>query len=100
MSGQLAKSPDNGYKPLRKQGTHSALFRLTLESYRYTFVIKGTITAFKAKLKYKGLVYRYLDKVQGELIPIYIRNISLIHPYFLNFGVRIVHILLMLWVGE
>jgi hypothetical protein len=54
------------------------------------------MTAFKAKLKYKGLVYEYLDKVQGELILVYLRNISLVYPYFLNFRVRIVHILLIL----
>jgi hypothetical protein len=68
--------------------------------YRYTFVIKGTVTAFTAKLKHECLIYRYLDEVQGELIPVYLRNISLVRPYFLDFGVRIVHILLISWAGE
>jgi hypothetical protein len=57
MLGQLTKNPNNGCEPLGKQGAYSALFRLTLESYRYTFVVKGTIIAFKGKLKHKGLVY-------------------------------------------
>ena len=100
MSRQLAENPDNGCEPLGKQGARGALFRLTLESYGYTFVAKGTVTAFKAKLKHEGLVYRNLDKVQGELIPVYLGNISLVRPYFLDFGVRIVHILLMSWAGE
>ena len=78
------------------QGARGALFRLTLELYGYTFVVKGTVTAFTAKLKYEGLVYRHLDEDQGELIPVYLRNISLVCPYFLDFGVRIVHMLLML----
>jgi hypothetical protein len=68
---------------------------LTLERYRYTFVAKGTVTALKAKLKHEGLVYKHLDKVQGELILVYLGNISLIHPYFLDVGVRIVYMLLM-----
>jgi hypothetical protein len=100
MLRQLAEDPDNGCEPLRKQGARGTLFKLTLESYGYTFVAKGTVTAFKAKLKHEGLVYRHLDEVQGELIPIYLGNISLVHPYFLDFGVRIVHMLLMSWAGE
>jgi hypothetical protein len=57
MLCQLAQDPDIGYEPLRKQGACSALFRLTLDLYRYTFVAKGTVAAFKADLKHKGLVY-------------------------------------------
>ncbi|KAH6698225.1 hypothetical protein BKA61DRAFT_583388 [Leptodontidium sp. MPI-SDFR-AT-0119] len=100
MLRQLAEDPDNGCEPLGKQGARGALFRLTLESYGYTFVAKGTVTAFKAKLKHEGLVYRHLDEVQGELIPVYLGNISLVRPYFLDVGVRIVHMLLMSWAGE
>jgi hypothetical protein len=71
---KLAEKPDNGCEPLGKQGARGALFRLTLESYGYTFVAKGTLMAFKAELKYEGLVYRHLDEVQGELIPVYLGN--------------------------
>ncbi len=53
------------------------------------------MTAFEAKLKHEGLVYRHLDEVQGELVPVYLGNISLVCPYFLDVGVRIVHMLLM-----
>jgi hypothetical protein len=69
MLRQLAENPDNGCEPLGKQGARGALFRLTLESYGYVFVAKGTVTAFKAKLEHEGSVYRHLDEVQGELIP-------------------------------
>jgi hypothetical protein len=69
---------------------------LTLEWYGYTFVAKRTVTAFEAKLKHEGLVYEYLDKVQGDLIPVYLRSISLVYLYFLDVRVRIVHMLLML----
>jgi signal recognition particle subunit SEC65 len=100
MSRQLAQDPENGCEPLGKQGARGALFRLTLESYGYTFVAKGTVTAFEAKVKHEGLVYQHLDEVQGELIPVYLGNISLVCPYFLDLGVRIVHMLLMSWAGE
>ncbi|CAG8982299.1 hypothetical protein HYALB_00014022 [Hymenoscyphus albidus] len=100
MSRQLAENPDNGCEPLGKQGACGALFRLTLEWYGYTFVAKGTVTAFEAKLKHEGLVYQHLNEVQGELIPVYLGNISLVCPYFLDVGVRIVHMLLMSWAGE
>lgn len=33
-------------------------------------------------------------------IPVYLVNISLVRPYFLDVGVRIVHMLLMSWGGE
>ncbi|PMD54797.1 uncharacterized protein K444DRAFT_695894, partial [Hyaloscypha bicolor E] len=68
--------------------------------YRYTFVAKGTVTAFEAKLKHEGLVYRHLDEVQGGIIPVYLGNISLIRPFFLDFGVGIVHMLLISWAGK
>jgi hypothetical protein len=102
MLRQLTQDPDNGCKPLGKQGTRGTLFKLTLQLYKYTFVAKGTVEAFKAKLEHEGLVYRHLDKAQTELMPaaIYLGNISLIRPYFLDFGVRIVHMLLLSWGGE
>jgi hypothetical protein len=100
MLRQLAEDPENGCEPLGKQGARGTLFRLTLEWYGYTFVAKGTVTAFEAKLKHEGLVYEHLDKVQGKLIPVYLGNISLVRPYFLDVRVRIVHMLLMSWAGE
>jgi hypothetical protein len=100
MLYQLAQDPDNGCEPLGKQGARGALFRLTLDTYGYTFVAKGTVRAFKAKLKHEGVVYQHLNELQGELIPVYLGNISLACPYFLDVGVRIVHMLLMSWAGE
>ena len=46
------------------------------------------------------LLREYLDEVQGELILVYFGNISLICPFFLDVGVKIVHMLLMPWAGE
>jgi hypothetical protein len=63
MFCQLGLDSDDGCEPLGKQGSCSALFRLTLESHGYTFVAKGTVRAFKAKLKHEGLVYQHLNEV-------------------------------------
>lgn len=100
VPGQLAENPDNRYKPLGKQGARGALFRLTLQSYEYAFVARGTVTVFKATSNYEGLVYGHLHEVQGELIPVYLRNFSLVCSYFLDVGIQIVHMLLMSWAGE
>jgi len=101
MLRQLTQDPD-ACEPLgrQKQGARGALFKLTLESHGYTFVAKGTVVAFEVKLKHEGLVYRHLTEAQGELIPVYLKNISLTRAYFLDFKVRIVHMLLMSWGGE
>jgi hypothetical protein len=88
MLRQLAENLDSGCEPLGKQGARGAPFRLTLEWYGYTFVAKGTVTAFETKLKHEKLVYRHLDKVQGGLIPVYLGNISLTVLYLLDFGVK------------
>ncbi|KAH8730664.1 hypothetical protein GQ44DRAFT_746597 [Phaeosphaeriaceae sp. PMI808] len=100
MLRQLAEDPENGCEPLGKQGARGTLFKLTLKWYGYTFVAKGTVAAFEAKLKHEELVYEHLDKVQGKLVPVCPGSISLVRPYFLDIGVRIVHMLLLPWAGE
>jgi hypothetical protein len=100
ISSQLARDPDNGCEPLGKQGARGALFKLTLKSHGYTFVAKGTVLAFKERLKHEVLVYKHLSDVQGKLVPVYLGNFSLVSTYFLDVGVRIVYMLLMSWAGE
>lgn len=97
---QLEGNLDNGCEPLGMQGARGALFRLALDSFGYTFVAKGTVKAFIPNLKHEGRVYRHLAKFQGDFIPVYLGNISLAKPYFFDFGVRIVQMLLMSWAGE
>ncbi|KAF2010948.1 hypothetical protein BU24DRAFT_49433 [Aaosphaeria arxii CBS 175.79] len=100
MLHQLDEDPDNGILPLGKQGARGALFKLSLEHYEYTFVAKGTVMAFKEDLEHEALVYRHLEKIQGELVPVYLGSISLKIPWYLDYGVRIHHMLLMSWAGE
>lgn len=77
-----------------------ALFRLTLQSYGYVFVAKETVLACNRDLKHEAQVYHHLQDIQGGIIPVYIGSVDLQHCYFLDAGVRIVHMLLMSWGGE
>ena len=100
MTDQLTNNLDQACEPLGKQGARGALFKLTLLSHGYTFVAKGTVLAFKSDLQHEGSIYRHLEPLQGQLIPVYLGNISLTHPYFLAVGVRIIHMLLLSYGGE
>ena len=97
---QVEEDPDHGCEPLGKQGSRGTLFKMTLDSHGYTFVAKGTVKAFVPDLEYEGEVYQHLSEVQGDLVPVYLGNIALLSPFFLDVGVRIVHMLLMSWGGE
>ncbi|KAI9738100.1 MAG: hypothetical protein M1818_005528 [Claussenomyces sp. TS43310] len=100
MYDQLRRDLDHRCEPLGKQGARGALFRLSLRSYGYTFVAKGTVLAFERELWHEGTVYRQLDKLQGGVIPVYLGQIRLADCYFLAPGVRIIRMLLMSWGGE
>jgi hypothetical protein len=96
---QLGRDRDRDCDPLDKYGARGALFKLTLARYGYTFVGKGTLSVFVGILRHEGSVYRRLERLQGEVVPVYLGNIDLIETYYLP-GAHIVHMLLMSWVGE
>jgi hypothetical protein len=87
-------------KPLGLQGSRGALFRLVLTSFGYTFVAKGTVSHYVPYLLHEAFCYEVLDKLQGDAVPVYLGNIDLIRPYYLDLDVDIVHMLLMSWGGE
>jgi hypothetical protein len=99
VRAQLGRTLNHDCEPLGKQGARGALFKVTLASYGYTFVGKGTISVFVPDLQHEGRIYGKLKRIQGEVVPVYLGNIDLIKPY-LDFGVQIVHMLLMSWGGE
>jgi hypothetical protein len=96
---QLGQNRDRDCEPLGKSGAKGALFQLTLAQYGYTFVGKGTLSRFVRHLRHEGNVYRRLERLQGEVVPVYLGNVDLILPYYLD-GQEAVHMLLMSWVGE
>jgi hypothetical protein len=97
---QLARDLDDGCEPLDKQGARGALFKITLAAHGYTLVAKGTVSAFVPDLRHEGRVYRRLERIQGEAVPVCLGNIDLVEMYYLDLDVEIVHMLLMSWAGE
>ncbi|KAG5794639.1 hypothetical protein H9Q69_006310 [Fusarium xylarioides] len=110
MQEQLACSLDRDCEPLEMQGKYGqvgTLFKLSLTQYGYTFVGKGTIPQFVGYLQYEARIYQRLERLQGEVIPVYLGSIDLIKPYNLTAhhavrfaGTQVVHMLLLPWAGE
>lgn len=51
-------------------------------------------------LLHEGKIYRRLTKLQGTAVPVYLGNIDLYQWYYLDLGVRILHMLLMSLGGD
>jgi hypothetical protein len=100
LQAQLKADMDHHCEPLGKQGAHGALFKITLTSHGYTFVGKGTVEAFVPDLRHEGKMYDRLADLQGSAIPVCLGNMDLDRTYYLDVGVRIIHILYMAWGGE
>ena len=100
VQSQLAEDLDNNCEPLGLQGSRGALFRITLTSHGYVVVGKGTVHAFVPDLLHEGKIYRLLSKLQGTAVPVCLGNINLLQWYYLDAGVRILHMLLMSWGGD
>ncbi|KAI0877741.1 hypothetical protein GGS24DRAFT_446576 [Hypoxylon argillaceum] len=85
-----------------KIGAIGALFKVELAQYGYTFVGKGTQSVHLNRLQRESLVYSRLDRLQGEIVPVYLGIIDLPKPrgYVLPGGAQIVHMMLMSWAGE
>ncbi|KAK9243289.1 hypothetical protein V1506DRAFT_445574, partial [Lipomyces tetrasporus] len=77
-----------------------ALFKLTLFSYGYTFVGKGTTDRLWAEVRTEADIYRVLQKAQGSAVPVFLGTIDLKLTYFLKRRSCIKHMLLMSWGGE
>lgn len=75
------------------------LFQITLESHGYTFVGKGTIDVFVSDLKHEGKVYNRLRSLQGKCIPVHLGNIDLVSKKWYEYGICILHMLLMSYGG-
>ncbi|PGH02617.1 hypothetical protein AJ80_08829 [Polytolypa hystricis UAMH7299] len=99
VRAQLDRTLDQNFEPLWKEGARGNLFKITLASHGYTFVGKGTISVFVPDLQHEGQMYQQLERLQGEIVPVYLGNIGLVEPW-VDIGVEIVHMLLMSWGGE
>ena len=100
LNEQLRQNRGDACQPLGKQGARGALFMVTLTSYGYTVLAKGTVLAFVKDLRHEAEVYRLLTTVQGVYVPVCLGNIDLNKPYYYDAGICIIHMLLLSWSGE
>ena len=99
VRSQLDADMDHNCHPQGIQGSCGVLFQVTLASHGYTFVAKGTVKKYHAKLLHEGNVYQHLFPLQASATAVYLGNIDLSYPYYYDFGVKIYHMLLMSWGG-
>ena len=100
VQAQLTADMDHYCEPLHLQGARGALFKITLTSHGYTFVGKGTVEVFVKDLRHEGRMYDRFAYRQGSVVPVYLGNMDLNRTYYLDVGVRIIHMLYMAWGGE
>ncbi|EXU95373.1 protein kinase [Metarhizium robertsii] len=98
----LEESLDNGVTPLADGGSRGVLFRVTLLTYGYTFVGKGTVRAFIKDLEHEAAVYERLEPAQGVSIPVFLGTVDLRAMnkiYYYDHRVYIVHLMFLSWGG-
>ena len=83
-----------------KIGAIGALFNLSLAQYGYIFVAKGTQSAHLARLQHEGFIYSRLERLQGEVVPVFLGIVDLTGGYLLPGGARVIHMMLMSWGGQ
>lgn len=80
-------------------GSRSMIFKVSLASYGYTLIAKGTRDVFIPDLQHEGEIYHRLRRLQGKSIPVYLGNIGLARPWYGMGGVRVIHMLLLAYGG-
>ncbi|KAH8193485.1 hypothetical protein TruAng_012349 [Truncatella angustata] len=63
---QLQESLDHGISRLDVGGSRGVLFKVGLMAYGYTFVAKGTVSAFIRDLEHETAIYKHLEGLQGS----------------------------------
>ncbi|KAI0968151.1 hypothetical protein F4678DRAFT_464658 [Xylaria arbuscula] len=102
LSRQLKCTLDYGITSLNIAGARGALFKVTLLTYGYTLISKGTVHAFIPDLEHEARVYERLKGVQGVHVPVFLGAIdlrSLGRTYHYDFRIDIVHLCFMSWGG-
>ncbi|KAG6005799.1 hypothetical protein E4U21_007632 [Claviceps maximensis] len=102
LSKQLQHDLDSGITSLDIVGTRGALFKITLLSYGYTFIGKGTVDVFVPDLEHEATVYKRLERLQGVNVPVFLGTLDLHalgRTYYYDFRVDVVYILLLSYGG-
>ncbi|KAL9588841.1 MAG: hypothetical protein Q9203_002358 [Teloschistes exilis] len=96
---QLGRNLDYNCTDLQIQGSRCMLFKVSLASYGYTFVAKGTRDVFVVNLKREVQMYDRLHSMQSIDIPVHLGNNDLTVPWCAIGGVRVIHMLLLAYRG-
>ncbi|KAI1392793.1 uncharacterized protein F4822DRAFT_426001 [Hypoxylon trugodes] len=102
LKQQLRQTLDDGVVRLEKQGARGVLFQVTLLMYGYTFVSKGTVPEFTKDLEHEAMVYRQLQFLQGDSVPVFLGAIDLrdiSRTYYYDLRVRITYMMFLSWGG-
>ncbi|KAI9893070.1 MAG: hypothetical protein M1814_000617 [Vezdaea aestivalis] len=100
LRDQLGEDLDDYCHDLGIRGARGALFRVSLRSYGYTMVAKGTVAASVRYLRHEYRVYKRLRALQGACVPVCLGNIDLINPYYYLPDIDIIYMMFLAWVGE
>ena len=100
LEQQLSQDPDHLCAPHGEHGAYAAPFKITLASYGYTMIGKGTTSKRWKEVSCEAVIYKHLYLVQGSVVPVFLGNINLAQPYFLHATGSIQHFLLMAWGGK
>ncbi|KAI0467070.1 hypothetical protein F4859DRAFT_526168 [Xylaria cf. heliscus] len=103
LSQQLKGSLDHGVVKLGIQGARGALFQVTMLTYGYTFVCKGTVRAFVKDLEHEAAVYERLRSVQGTSVPVFLGAVdlrSINRTYHYDHRVDIIYMMFLSWGGD
>ncbi|RAK97873.1 uncharacterized protein BO80DRAFT_314628, partial [Aspergillus ibericus CBS 121593] len=100
LNHQLNTTLTHNCTPLGTNGAHSAPFKLTLTTYGYTFIGKGSTTSLWPEISRESKIYNILRPVQGSAVPVFLGEVNLAHTYFLHGVGAIRHMLVMGWGGE
>ncbi|EGX92824.1 Protein kinase-like domain [Cordyceps militaris CM01] len=102
LQEQLKESLDDGITPLGLGGARGVLFKVTLLTYGYTFVGKGTVRVFIKDLEHEAAVYKRLQPIQGVYVPVFLGAIDLRlmnKIYYYDHRVYVVHVTFLSWGG-
>jgi serine/threonine protein kinase len=99
---QLEESLDDGITPLGLGGARGVLFKVTILTYGYTFVSKGTVRAFIPDLQHETNVYKRLRPAQGRHVPVFLGAVDLREMeriYYYDHRVYVVYMAFLSWGG-
>ncbi|ORY64925.1 uncharacterized protein BCR38DRAFT_513253 [Pseudomassariella vexata] len=88
IRAQLAtdRGRDADCAPLYLAGALGALFKLRLSSHGYTLVAKGMKDPDYSRLQHEHAIYKQLQPIQGEHLPVCLGMTDLVLPYYYDQG--------------